>query len=166
MQTQSGQVGMDPATGLPRVQPNSAAAAASTPIQPGVAGAPVEYIERREHYIFTIPKTGVPQSWNRPDADRCFALTLLSVSEEEAGMRAMTQGGGSPDPSAIQRHWLLATIYAIGGKYTHRNFDQISQWLDDIGPQGRKYLDKAFQHLHSISERQGEDFLASMQRGS
>ena len=80
-------------------------------------------------------------------------------------MRAMMSGGGTPDPSAVSRHWLLATVYAIGGRYTARNFDQITQWLDDIGPKGRKCLDKAFQHLHAINDKQGEDFLASMKRG-
>lgn len=158
------QVGLDPTTGLPRVQPGSAAAAAAMPIQPEIPGAPHQFVASREHYVFTIPGDGVPGSWSRPDGDRTFALTLLSVGEEEQGMRAMMQSGGSPDPSAVNRNWLLSTIFAIGGRYTGRNFDTISSWLDDIGPKGRKYLDRAFQHLHSISEKQGEDFLASMQR--
>lgn len=159
------QVQIDPQTGMPYVSPGSAAAAAAMPIQPAITGAPQDYVVQREHYIFTLPVDILPGNWKRPDADRTFALTPLSVAEEEGGMKAMmANGGDTPDPTAVSRHWLLASIYAIGGKYTGRNYDTITQYLEDIGPKGRKGLDKAFQHLHSISAKQGEDIIASMQR--
>ena len=157
-------IGYDPASGMPAPVPGSAAAAATMPIQPAIGGVPQDYVVQREHYIFTLPVAGPPASWKRPDADRTFALTPLSVSEEEGGMKAMMANSDKPDPTAISRHWILAAVYAIGGRYTGRNFDTITQYLEDIGPKGRKGLDMAFQHLHTLTTKQGEDIIASMQR--
>lgn len=155
------QVQIDPQTGMPYVSPGSAAAAAAMPIQPAVGGVPQEYVVQREHYIFTLPADMLPASWKRPDGDRAFALTLLSAAEEESAMRAAQDGGG---PAAVVRSWFLNSVYAIGGKYTGRNYDTITQWLEDIGPKGRKGLEACFQHLHAINAKQGEDIIASMQR--
>lgn len=156
------QVQYDPATGLP--MPSSPAAAQA--IQPQISGVPQEYIEAREHYIFTLPLELLPESWKssgRPDSERSFALTLLSMDEEE---KALKNGfsGGTPDPGAMSRHWLLSSIYAIGGVYTRRNFDRITEWLDAVGPKGRKIVDACFGHLHNITAAQGEAVLAGMQR--
>jgi uncharacterized protein (TIGR00255 family) len=75
------QVQIDPQTGMPYVSPGSAAAAAAMPIQPAITGAPQDYVVQREHYIFTLPVEVLPGNWKRPDADRTFALTPLSVAE-------------------------------------------------------------------------------------
>lgn len=150
---------IDPATGLPRM---TSAATAET-IQPQITGVPQQFVEQREHYMFTLPTSCLPASWRRRDEDRTFALTLLSTSEEEAGLRAAT-ASGTMDASKIGKHWMLNTVYAIGGVYTGRNFDTISTWLDDIGPKGRKLVDMAFTKLHNVDTAEGEAFLAGMQR--
>ncbi len=149
----------DPATGLPAMTSPATAQA----IQPSIVGVPQEFIQHREHYKFELPKDAVPANWGRVDADRFFALTPLSATEEEAAMRAAGQNGVF-DGGMLSKHWMLSSVYAIGGAYTGRNFDKITEWREAIGPKGRKFLDLAFGHLHNISEKQGEDFLAGMQR--
>lgn len=160
------QVHYDPATGLPlpggMISPSTAAAIQ----QPVFAGVPQEFVQQREHYVFTLPVDCLPETWRtsgRPDGDRTFALTLLSTAEEEGALKAATQSGAF-DAGQIGKHWMLSSVYAIGGQYTRRNFDTITKWMDDIGPKGRKMLDKAFSHLHTITDAQGEAFLAGMQR--
>lgn len=150
-------VQIDPSTGLPMPQ-------APAPISADIAGVPSEFIVQREHYVFTLPEEVLPASWKREPKDRTFALTLLSVAEEESAMRSMMANGGTPDPAAVSKAWFLASVYAIGGAYTRRNFDTITQWMEDIGPKGRKLLDQAHTHLHNVTPKQGEDFLATMQR--
>lgn len=157
----------DPATGLPVPPGPTPQAPQTAPIQPAITGVPQQFIEQREHYIFTLPADSLPASWatsGRGDGDRTFALTLLSTAEEEAALRAATSNGQAFDASQLGKHWMLSSVYAIGGKYTGRNYDTITAWLDAIGPRGRKLVDKAFTHLHNITEKQGEDFLAGMQR--
>lgn len=157
-------VQIDPHTGLP--VPNMSSPATAAAIQPTFAGVQQQFIEQREHYAFTIPPEFLPESWKtsgRPDTDRTFALTLLSTAEEEAALKAATQNG-TFDGGQIGKHWMLSSVYAIGGQYTRRNFDTITAWMDAIGPKGRKLLDKAFSHLHTITDAQGETFLAGMQR--
>ncbi len=160
------QLQTDPATGLP-VPPQQSLAPQHAPIQPVLSGVPQQHVETREHYIFTLPTDVLPSSWavsGRADADRVFALTLLSTSEEESALRAATANGQSLDVGQMTKNWMLSSVFAIGGKYTGRNYDTITAWLDAIGPRGRKLVDKAFTHLHNITEKQGEDFLAGMQR--
>lgn len=165
------QLQTDPATGLPippqpYQQPTPQHAQTAQPIQPMIAGVPLGHIEQREHYIFTLPADLLPTTWStsgHSDADRTFALTLLSASEEESALRQAGQGG-TFDAGQLGKQWMLASVFAIGGKYTGRNYDRIMKWLDDIGPRCRKLVDKAFTHLHNITEKQGEDFLAGMQR--
>lgn len=150
------------ANGLP--QPSSAATAQA--IAAPVHGVPQEYVQQREHYIFTLPLSCLPDTWQtsgRSDKDRQFALTLLTTAEEESALKAATSSG-TFDASQVGKRWMLATVYAIGGAYTGRNYDKITSWLDAIGPKGRKLVDKAFSHLHTITDAEGEEFLAGMQR--
>jgi len=156
----------DPATGLPLPGSMSSMSTAQAVQQPVFAGVPQEFIQAREHYVFTLPAECLPEAWKtsgRPDNDRTFALTLLSTAEEEGALKAATQGGAF-DAGQIGKHWMLSSVYAIGGVYTRRNFDTITAWMDAIGPKGRKLLDKAFSHLHTITDKEGENFLAGMQR--
>lgn len=149
-------VQIDPATGMPVVSN-----VISQP--PVITGVPQHAVAIREHFQFVIPPSVLPTSWSRPDADRTFSLSLLSTAEEELAMRAATQNGNF-DGSQLNKHWMLSTVYMIGGQYTGRNFDRITEWLDAIGPKARKLVDKAFGHLHNISDAEGEAFLAGMQR--
>lgn len=157
-------VQIDPRTGLPVPPVPTPQAAGTAPVQPAITGVPQNFIQQREHYIFTLPDNVLPEAWKTSgfsDTDRTFALTLLSTAEEEAALRT---AGQNNDMSAVGKHWMLSSIYAIGGRYTGRNFDTITSWLDAIGPKGRKLVDHAWSHLHTISQKQGEDFLASMRR--
>lgn len=151
----------DPATGMP--MPPGPTQQAPQTVQPAIAGVPQQFVEVREHYFFTIPKEMLPLGWSRQDEDRTFAMTPLSASEEEAALR-FAASSGTFDPGQMGKHWMLSSIFAIGSKYTGRNHDTITKWLDDVGPKARKLVDKAFTHLHNITEKQGEDFLAGMRR--
>ena len=114
----------DPHTGLPLPPAGGPTPQApQTAIQPSITGVPQQFIEQREHYIFTLPADVLPEAWKasgRPDSDRTFALTLLSTAEEESALRAAT-ASGNLDASQIGKNWMLSSVYAIGGKYTGRN---------------------------------------------
>lgn len=111
---------------------------------------------------FTLEEVGLrwPRS-GRPEADKTFMLQeptpqIERKAQSRAGLRP-----GSGDMGNLISALLESTVYAIGGKLTKGNHDNIQSWLRDIGPKGRMCLQNAYGSLASVEDDAMERFLST-----
>ena len=99
-----------------------------------------------------------PQGYK--DAHLTFRIVELTPEEES---RAVTNAGQGMKVMAQFNEMVLASISTIGGNPA--NYDQKTAWLKAIGPRARKQVDRAYNDVNGIEEREGEDILATAKSG-
>ena len=135
---------------------------------PGGIVAPDSFDTATPVHRFTIPisdKNGpvLPPGWRRSDADRTFCLQELTPEREEMAARA---AGTSMNFQAVFQELIRLSVYMIGDKRVRGNRDEISKWMKDVGPRGRKYVEAAFNRLTSVAEADIDAFLEGAEQVS
>jgi len=137
-------------------------AAAPAAALPSGMISPASFEKEQQAQRFAIPmkdKFGlvVDPTWGeRSDGDLVFYMVALTPEREE---KAAASAGMGQNFQAVFAEMVTLSVAMIGEVKTRGRRDYITDWLKQLGPRGRKYVDAAYNRMSSVAEADLNTFL-------